>query len=308
MPKQGPSRSDWLTRLRQYNQLDDIDKGPLIFQPIRMKPLTGRFARRKSGHVGIVAMRRCFTTGGSPALPPNRSRLVEAICIYLSNRHLSNTTITSPGKRKQFQSRWKSILADYTNIRARLFNSHHLLAKTNIALYTINETTLMHWHKHFAKKHRLYKAPAMIYPEPEDRTGLVKQRKSSSHSHPIIPYPQPIIPYSHPIISYPQPPIIPYPQPIISYPQPQVLPPTQILQRPMYNVAILPSTAHSIPLTLSRVELPKTTYYRHLKSVCLNPPMTATAKKRKVYSCRKCGQRMVAPHSQFLDSDTVQMN
>ena len=44
-----------------YSELLDYDKKPLTFQPRKMKPTRGRFARRKEyrvGHVGIEAVKR----------------------------------------------------------------------------------------------------------------------------------------------------------------------------------------------------------------------------------------------------------
>ena len=44
-----------------YSELLDYDKKSLIFQPRKMKPTRGRFARRKQyrvGHVGIEAVKR----------------------------------------------------------------------------------------------------------------------------------------------------------------------------------------------------------------------------------------------------------
>ena len=44
-----------------YSELLDYDKKPLTFQPRKMKPTRGRFARRKQyrvGHVGIEAVKR----------------------------------------------------------------------------------------------------------------------------------------------------------------------------------------------------------------------------------------------------------
>ena len=44
-----------------YSELLDYDKKPLTFQPRKMKPTRGRFARQKQyrvGHVGIEAVKR----------------------------------------------------------------------------------------------------------------------------------------------------------------------------------------------------------------------------------------------------------
>lgn len=41
-----------------YNDLLPYDKKPLAFEPITRKPSHGRFARSKSGHVGVEQMKR----------------------------------------------------------------------------------------------------------------------------------------------------------------------------------------------------------------------------------------------------------
>lgn len=74
----------------------------------------------------------------SPASCPSRSRVVEAICILLSEQH------PGPSRtEKQYISRWRLILRDYNAIRQRLMNSEALLEGTGLVLFHINETTLV---------------------------------------------------------------------------------------------------------------------------------------------------------------------
>ena len=47
------------------------------------------------------------------------------------------------GQRRTYLSRWKLIIQHYNAIRARLYNSLGLLEETKLALYTINQTTLV---------------------------------------------------------------------------------------------------------------------------------------------------------------------
>ena len=98
------SNSDAEKVIKLYNDLDDYDKKPLIYQSVVKKPSTGRFTRSKkrSGHVGLVAMKRCFISAGSPALPPSRSRLVEAICIRLCEYITQPKTEFRPNGRKLY--------------------------------------------------------------------------------------------------------------------------------------------------------------------------------------------------------------
>ena len=50
------------------------------------------------------------------------------------------------GQRRAYLSRWKLILKEYSALRARLFNSSGLLEETKLALYVINQTTLVSDH------------------------------------------------------------------------------------------------------------------------------------------------------------------
>ena len=131
--------------LKLYENLDEFDRRPMVFEPVAMKPASGRYQRSKSGHVGVDAVKRCLTSAGSPSLPPSKSRLVEAIFTILCNKNLGSTTIRSPNKR-QYQSRWKTILIAYQGIRSSV-NNCQLLQKTTITLFNVNETSLMLWYK-----------------------------------------------------------------------------------------------------------------------------------------------------------------
>ena len=50
------------------------------------------------------------------------------------------------GQQRTYLSRWRLILKHYSEIRARLYNSAGLLEETKLALYTINQTTLVSDH------------------------------------------------------------------------------------------------------------------------------------------------------------------
>ena len=89
---------------------------------------------------------RCFLSAGSPVSSPARSRVVEAICIHLCQRH-PHARKEVCGERPRHNSRWKLILQDYSRVHARVTNSLALLEGTNLQLFTINERTLMAWHK-----------------------------------------------------------------------------------------------------------------------------------------------------------------
>ena len=104
--------------IQLYNNLDDYNKRPLVYKSVVRRPPTGRFGckKKQSGHIGVVAMKRCFLSAGAPSLPPSRSRLVEAIC----NEFTGSSTEIGVDGRKTFISRWKQVLSAYNNIRAHL--------------------------------------------------------------------------------------------------------------------------------------------------------------------------------------------
>ena len=215
-----------------YSDLLPYDKKPLGYKAIVRKPTKGRLARskRRSGHVGEDAMRRCFLSAGAPSFSPSKSRLVEAICIRLCE------VITQPSYQidhgeKVYFLRCKRVLIAYNRVRARLVNSYKLLRDTNFTLFPINETRISLWYKNKTRQEeimtlmrgrkildevqlagdklppakQLAKEPdvpvhAMEFPEPADMRGLarVRQRKlpeTSTTTRPakvILPMPSPI--------------------------------------------------------------------------------------------------------------------
>ena len=69
---------------------------------------------------------------------------MEAICIILCLRHQSpKKGARGPSGRYAYTARWKLIVSDYHAIRMRLMNSQELLEGTSLALYDINQTTLV---------------------------------------------------------------------------------------------------------------------------------------------------------------------
>ena len=53
--------------IQLYNNLDDYDKRPLVYNSIMRRPATGRFGHKnkRKGHIGVVAMKRCFLSAGN---------------------------------------------------------------------------------------------------------------------------------------------------------------------------------------------------------------------------------------------------
>jgi hypothetical protein len=125
--------------IQHYDQLSQFDKDPLRYSRT-IQPARGRFGKSKNsgGHVGQEAMKRCFVSGGSPSLPPSKSRVVEAICIRLFNK------ITSAAK-DPYVSRYCLIIQKYNEIRNRIMLNPSIIGRTGLALFPINETTLSLW-------------------------------------------------------------------------------------------------------------------------------------------------------------------
>jgi len=78
---------------------------------------------------------------------------VEALCILLCQKFPHPRREVNAGTgRPVYTSRWKCILSEYNSVRARLLNSQALLEGTNLVLYTVNETTLLHWYKNSVRR------------------------------------------------------------------------------------------------------------------------------------------------------------
>jgi len=111
-----------------YDQLDDYNKQPVVYKPVKKIPTKGRFgARKREGHTSQTLMKRCFLAGSSPALSPSRHRIVEVICIHLCKSITNHTSSRSDGSNR-YDSRWKLIVQEYNYIRGRLFNSNRLIS------------------------------------------------------------------------------------------------------------------------------------------------------------------------------------
>ena len=70
-------------------------------------------------------MDRAFVSAGSTALSPDCSRIVEAICLRLFERH--PTSLSASAERTRQKSRHQLMVADYRQLRCRLFYSGETL-------------------------------------------------------------------------------------------------------------------------------------------------------------------------------------
>ena len=84
-----------------------------------------------------------FIPGTSASDLHYQAYLLEGLTRLLTEKHPNPKRQSSPGRRRVYTSRWKLVLSEYNVIRDRLFNSKALLEGTNLALYTLNETTLV---------------------------------------------------------------------------------------------------------------------------------------------------------------------
>eukprot|EP00794_Sanderia_malayensis_P021122 gene21122-23194_t len=141
------SRAEAVRVKELYAALEDFDRKPLVYKSVLKNPSQGRFARSKhrSGHVGVDSIARCFISAGSPALPPSRSRVVEAICLQLLEVYPCPATEATYSGRRHSINRWHLILVAYNRIRARLFHSRELLSGTDLTLYNLNEKQISLW-------------------------------------------------------------------------------------------------------------------------------------------------------------------
>lgn len=87
---------------------------------------------------------RCFLSAGLPVSSPQKSRLVKALCVLLCEKHTQGRK-TRDGRQ---MSCWRLVLSEYSAIRAQLMNSQALLEGSSLALYAINQTTLVSKHAH----------------------------------------------------------------------------------------------------------------------------------------------------------------
>lgn len=95
------------------------------------------------GHLGQEATKRCFVSGGSPSLPPSKSRVVEAICVQLMNEITSPTRKSN--KDSEYVSRYGRVVQRYNEIKHYVSQSTVLMERTGITLFQINESTLSTW-------------------------------------------------------------------------------------------------------------------------------------------------------------------
>ena len=74
----------------------------------------------------------------------------------VTSTHSPSGPLEVMGEVAGYTSRWKLILADYSNAQARLNNSQHLLEETSLALYSVNKTTLRQWYVQKCQLNTLY--------------------------------------------------------------------------------------------------------------------------------------------------------
>lgn len=86
------------------------------------------------------------------AAEPTEAAARKAVTREEVARHCRRRTLECGGRRG-YQSRWKIILDECSKVRSRLFNSSTLMDETNLALFSVNETTLRQW---YDKVHTYY--------------------------------------------------------------------------------------------------------------------------------------------------------
>ena len=242
----------------------------------------------------------CFLSAGSPASCPSKSRVVEAICIRLLDK-FPKPCRTDVRGRRSYTSRWRLVLSEYNNIRARLLNSQALLEGTNLVLFTINEATLVRWYKNSTRvseirtlmqgipsslpppcapdplppARELLTSPPppknpLRFPEPEDTTGQAKLRRVGPVRHVLAVPIAALVPSS-----------------TTSEAGTSIATTSMLVQNPF-----LCSDRTEVPAPGVR-QVPKTTQWRHKQK-------GVQSGQRKVYSCRVCLQPTTTEgHAQY---------
>ncbi|KAI4800547.1 hypothetical protein KUCAC02_009612, partial [Chaenocephalus aceratus] len=129
-----------------WQNLLDVDKGLVVYPSRYRAQLTqGRFKKSKTSTAnteavpGLESMKRppavCMVgTGSGPATWPDTSRLVEAIFILLCQ--------LIPSSRTKFgflRTRWTLVLTAYDQVRATVYRSPALVARTTLQLFGAQE-------------------------------------------------------------------------------------------------------------------------------------------------------------------------
>ncbi|PIK44872.1 hypothetical protein BSL78_18257 [Apostichopus japonicus] len=264
--------SDAKKIIKLYDDLADYDKQPLTYR-LRMKASRGRFARSKHGYVGAEVVKRCFLSAGSPASYPNKSRVVEALCILLCEK------IPQARKDDGYTSRWRLILSEYNKVRQRLLNSEDLLEGTELVLLHLNEATLTRWFKEKTRR---------------DEVTMLLQGRQLPPSR--VPAEQPLPPAKEGP-SRPVSPLIPF-----QFPEPEDRTGLANVRRKNVPSTSGSSTAAEAPGVAPPAKVSRTTEWRKRKAQALAQTLApGTAKlPRKEYSCRVCGKGMSSTgHTQF---------
>ena len=219
-------------------------------------------------------------------------------------------------------SRWAMVISDYNSIRARLLNTS-ALEGINLALFSINETTLTKWYKDDVRRDEIRQLmqglppqekplcadiddhlpparelPSSVPPpvkphmfsEPEDTSGQATvRRKSKSSSRP--PANSDPSTQSTPSGSASQPPPASSglscsdPNPEFSDPGPSGF------SVPDPSSLVAPGPSSSVPQS-------RTTAWRHKR--IRQEGKEGKTRTRKVYTCQTCGQPMTSEgHTQF---------
>ena len=100
----------------------------------------------------ICLLNRCFLSAGSPTSSQKKSRVVEALCIHLCQKHSVSKRQVKAGK-VTCTTRWKLVISNYNSIQARILNTS-ALEGTNLILYNL-ETTLIKWYKDDVRRNEI---------------------------------------------------------------------------------------------------------------------------------------------------------
>ncbi|KAM3599333.1 uncharacterized protein V6R79_003950 [Siganus canaliculatus] len=151
------------------------------------------------------------------AVPPDTSRLMEAIFLELQRIHKEGRTIA--GVRL---TRWGAVLWDYELIRDNVLNSRDLMAAAPFQLFEVNQRSLQQWHQRrnmammlqpTAAPSTCTAAPSTSTAAPSTSTAAPSTAAPSASTAPPPPPPPPPAQRRWPTTIAPAPPGLPPPPP-----------------------------------------------------------------------------------------------
>ncbi len=235
-------------------------------------------------------------SAGLPASSPSKSRVVEALCIKLCDAITQPIRERRHGRKKRYTSRWKLILEEYNCVRSRLSNSADVMEGTSLALFPINETTLLRWYKNTTRMNEV-KLLLQGRSLPGGQLSCTSDPLPPAQERPTSPPPPPDNPveFSDPEDTTGQAQVRTSRSSTVAA---AVITTTTSATNTTTAISPAAATTTTTAAINSATPLSRTTQWRHRKAAAVATASTtpttsaATPKPRKAYSCRICNQPM----------------